>query len=69
MLRSKFLILFVTVLFFAACQNETNINNIELDKEIRFAEINRPYTTISPTINSLLKSDNEILQTETENEI
>ncbi len=67
MLRPKFLILFVTVLFFVACQNETNKNNIELEKEIRFTEIKRPYTTISPTINSLLNSDNETLQTEIEN--
>jgi len=64
MLRPKFIILFVSVLFFVACKNETNKDSIEFEKEIRFTEIKRPYTTVSPIINSLLNTDNKTQQTE-----
>lgn len=67
MIKQKFLILFILILFFSACRNETSVNNTELEKKIRFAEINRPYTTISPIIKTLLKSDNKTLKTEIEN--
>ncbi|MCD6090592.1 MAG: esterase family protein [Bacteroidales bacterium] len=67
MLRPKFLILAVTILSFVACQNETSKDNIELEKEIRFTEIKRPYTTISPTIHSLLKAEKETFQAKIEN--
>ena len=46
---------------FAACKSE------KAETNIRFTEIKRPYTTISPIIDSLLKLENEVLQTEIQN--
>ena len=47
--------------FFLSCQNKKNTNNEKKDTNIIFTEIKRPYTTISPTIDTLLVSDKEFL--------